>query len=105
MNLQRLDNPALNLVVPLAASHVDSLVTTFSGALDEEPNFLYWVPDERTRRIVLASFFRSAIRAGELYGEIHTTENADAIAIWIRAPDKPPSLIPTFTAGALPIGI
>ena len=85
MNLQRLVNPVLlNTVVPLEASHVEALVTTLSGALHDEPNFLYMVPDERTRRIVLPSFFRSAIRAGERYGEIHMTENADAVAIWIR---------------------
>jgi hypothetical protein len=85
MNLHRLDNPApLKPVVPLEAPDVEALVMTLSIAFHDEPNFVYLAPDERTRPIVLASFFRSAIRVGELCGEIHTTENADTVAIWVR---------------------
>ncbi len=90
MNPQRLDSPASSNTVPLDASLVESLVTTLSGAFHDEPNFLYMLPDERSRRIVSASFFRSAIRAGELYGEIHATRNAGAVAIWIRPEHNQP---------------
>jgi len=85
MNLQRLENPQqLSPLAPLEAPKLDSLATVLSRAFHSEPNLVYMVPDENTRRIVSPSIFLSAIRAGELYGEIHTTENADGVAVWIR---------------------
>ena len=41
------------------------------------------VPNEQVRRVAAPSFFLSAIRAGHLYGEIHTTEKGDGVAVWI----------------------
>ena len=50
----------------------------------DEASLEYVAPDEEGRQILLPSFFRSAIRAGELYGEIHMSENGDGVAVWIR---------------------
>jgi hypothetical protein len=85
MNLQRLDNPQqLSPVARLEPSQVDSLATVLSRTYQDEPDLAYMVPDEAMRRIVSPSLFQSAIRAGQRYGEIHTTENADGVAVWIR---------------------
>src|SRR2546428_11623027 len=85
MNLQRLENPQqLSPPAPLEAPKLDALATVLSRAFHSEPNLVYMVPDENTRRIVSPSIFLSAIHAGQLYGEIHTMENADGVAVWIR---------------------
>ena len=39
---------------------------------------------------MLPLYFRSATRAGHLYGEICATENLDGIAIWIRPENAAP---------------
>src|SRR5260370_20605479 len=85
MNLQRLDNPQqLSPVAPLEPSQVDSLATVLSRTYQDEPELAYMVPDEEVRRIVSPSLSQSAIRAGQRYGEIHTTENEDGVAVWSR---------------------
>src|SRR6266850_6294186 len=85
MNLQRLDNPQqLSLAPRLEPSQVDSLATVLSRTFQNEPELVYMLPDEQARRMVSPSLFLSAIRAGQRYGEIHTTENADGVAVWIR---------------------
>jgi hypothetical protein len=85
MNLQRLDNPQqLSPAARLEPSQLDSLATVLSRTFQDEPELVYMVPDEEARRIVSPSLFLSAIRAGQRYGEIHTTENADGVAVWIR---------------------
>jgi len=39
------------------------------------------IPDEESRRDVLPWFFEAAIRAGQLYGEVRTTETIDGGAV------------------------
>ncbi|HYR87930.1 MAG TPA: hypothetical protein VE422_27870 [Terriglobia bacterium] len=71
-------------VAPLEMSKVEALASVLSGALENEPNFKYLLPDEQTRRAVLPWFFRSiGIRACHLYGEIYTTESVEGGALWI----------------------
>src|SRR5262245_48229492 len=85
MNVQRLDN--LRHPIPAAsldALQSESLATALSRTLHDEPNLVYMVPDSDARRIMSPSFFLSAVRAGQLFGEIHTTENADGVAVWIH---------------------
>jgi GNAT superfamily N-acetyltransferase len=75
--------PKHNRVVRLETPQAGFLETVLSRAFHSEPNFTYIAPDERTRRAVLSWFFRSAIRAGQLYGEIYTTKAAEGGALWI----------------------
>jgi len=85
MNLQRLGNALRsNSAELLDASEIDSLAETLSEACLNEPQFVHMVPDDRARRAVLRLLFPAVVRAAERNGEIHTTENADSVAIWIR---------------------
>jgi len=77
------DSPQLNPVVCLETSQVDVLATVLSRVFHNEPSFVYVMPDEEIRRTVSPWFFRSAIHASLRYGEIRTTEAADAAALWI----------------------
>jgi len=63
---------------------IDLLAVILSRALYDEPNFTYVIPDEQQRRAVLPCFFRAlALRAGEVCGEIYTTETMEGGALWI----------------------
>src|SRR5262249_37485534 len=85
MNLQKSENvQQLIPGVQMGPSQVGPLANLLGRIFHNEANFEYLFPDEEARRIVLPSFFRSAIRAGRLYGEIHTTENQEGVAVWIR---------------------
>src|SRR5262245_24106847 len=85
MNLHRVDHPQQSpCAVRVEVSRIESLAAVLSRTLRHQPNLLYMFPDQETRRIVLPSFFLSVVDAGLLHGEIHTTENADGAAVWIR---------------------
>jgi hypothetical protein len=76
--------------VRLDVSQVDSLATVLSGALQNEPNFKYLIPDEQARRTILPWFFRAvAIRACHVYGEIYTTPTIEGGALWISPGHTP----------------
>jgi hypothetical protein len=60
------------------------LAVVLSRALHDESNLVYMFPEDDSRRRVLPQFFLSAIRSGQLQGEIHTTDHADGVAVWIR---------------------
>jgi hypothetical protein len=65
-------------------AQIDLLAVILSRALYDEPNFTYVIPDEQQRRAVLPWFFRAlALRAGEVCGEIYTTETMEGGALWI----------------------
>lgn len=64
-------------------SEIEILACVLARAFHNEPRFTYVLPDDRTRRDVLPSFFRVAIRVGQLYGQIYTTSMIDGGALWI----------------------
>jgi ribosomal protein S18 acetylase RimI-like enzyme len=68
----------------LDTSQIDLLATVFSRAFHNNPNFVYMIPDEGTRRTLSPWFFRSAIRASQLYGKIYTTDTIDGGALWFN---------------------
>src|SRR4030095_78201 len=85
MSLQRIEaEQRFSSEAELEASEVEALATVLTRTFHDEPNIEYVLPDEEVRRIALPSFGLSAIRAGQLYGEIHKTEDPDGVAVWIR---------------------
>jgi hypothetical protein len=77
-------NAKTQLVSPIStdAVHRDLPATVLSRALHNEPNLVFMLPDEDTRRTTLPRFFRSAIHTCERYGEICTA--GTGAALWIR---------------------
>jgi hypothetical protein len=56
-----------------------------SRSLQNEPSFVYIMPDERARRMILPWFFQMvAMPASRLFGEICTTNQIDGASLWIR---------------------
>jgi hypothetical protein len=85
MSLQRIEaEQRFNSEAELKASEVNSLVAVLARTFHNEPNLEYVLPVEQARRVALPSYYLSAIRAGQLYGEIHKTENSEGVAVWIR---------------------
>jgi hypothetical protein len=107
MNLERLDNPLeLNRSPGPQASRLDSLATVLSRAYHGNPSLTYLIPGAEVRRIVSPSLFLSVIRAGQLYGEIHTTENGDCVSVWINPAYEPSSRrIVRVSRMSLPLGL
>jgi hypothetical protein len=84
MNLQRLVHSLqYNAATQLEASQMDARANVLSHAYHKEPYLAYLIPDAEARRIVSPWLFLSVIRAGQLYGEINTTESGDGAAVWI----------------------
>jgi hypothetical protein len=82
--MQKIDeSQGLNPAVPLETSEVDLLARVLSDAFYDEPSFVYLMPDEKTRRIVSPLVFRHAIRASQMYGDVHTTQAVDGAALWL----------------------
>src|SRR5215467_6192916 len=72
-------------VTPLQVSQTEALATMLSRSFQNEPDFVYIVPDEQARRIILRWFFQMvAIPASRVFGEICTTNQIDGAALWIR---------------------
>jgi hypothetical protein len=85
MDLEKLANPLeANPGQRLGRRDVQRLATILGRNFHNEPNLVYLFPDEQERRLLSHSLFRSAIRAGQLYGEINVTEEQDSVAVWIR---------------------
>src|SRR5262249_47307138 len=69
----------------LHVSQTEALGTMLSRSLQNEPSFVYIMPDERARRMILPWFFQMvAIPASRLFGEICTTNQIDGASLWIR---------------------
>src|SRR5215469_13130797 len=72
-------------VAPLQVSQTEALATMLSRSLQNEPNFVYIMPDEQARRMILPWFFQMvAIPASRVFGEICTTNQIDGASLWIR---------------------
>ena len=72
-------------VARLRVSQTEALATMLSRSFQNEPNFVYLIPDEQARRISLRWFFQmAAIPASRLFGEICTTNQIDGASLWIR---------------------
>jgi hypothetical protein len=72
-------------VTHLQVSHTEALATLLSRSFQNEPNFVYIMPDEQARRIVLRWFFQMvAIPASRIFGEVCTTNQIDGASLWIR---------------------
>jgi hypothetical protein len=70
-------------VVQFEVSQEELLANVLGRAFQDEPNFIYVLPEERSRGEVLPSFFLGAIRVAQRYGQIDTTPMIDAGALWI----------------------
>ena len=74
-----------NICCPISmeSSEADGLANLLTQAYFDEPHFRYIMPDEQSRLRLLPALFREAVRATQLYGEIHTTHRLDGGALWI----------------------
>ena len=72
-------------VARLQVSQTEALATMLSRSFQNEPNFVYLIPDEQARLRSLRGFFQMvAIPASRLFGEICTTNQIDGASLWIR---------------------
>jgi len=72
-------------VAPLQVSQTQALVTMLSRSIQNELHFIYILPDEQARRIILRGLIEMvAIPASRLFGEISTTNQIDGASLWIR---------------------
>src|SRR4030095_14585158 len=69
--------------IPLEPSETDGLASLLTQAHFDEPHFRYIMPDEQARLRLLPGLFREAVRATQLYGEIHTTHRLEGAALCI----------------------
>src|SRR5262245_38776331 len=84
MNLQRLDNSQqLKPVKLFNALPAESLAWVLARAYHGNSAFKYVIPDSEARRTLSPWVFRSAVRAGQLYGEVRRAEMGDGAALWI----------------------
>ncbi len=58
------------------------LAQTLAAAFFEDPVFAWWVPDAPSRRTILPPFFRVVTEAYLPHGEIYTTDDVVAGAVW-----------------------
>src|SRR5215831_5514592 len=67
---------------PFRISQIQALATMFSSSFQNEPNFVYIMPDEQARRKILRWFFQMvAIPASQLFGEICATSRIDGASL------------------------
>jgi hypothetical protein len=72
-------------VSPVQVSQIEALATMLSRSFQNEPNFIYAMPDKQERGEMLRWFFRIvAIPASRLFGEIYTTKLVEGASLWIR---------------------
>ena len=72
-------------VAPLQVSQTEALATMLCRSFQNDPNFVYVMPDEQARPMILHWFFQMvAIPASRLFGEIFTTNQIDGASLWIR---------------------
>lgn len=62
---------------------VPDLSQTLAAAFFDDPVFSWWIPDPERRRQILPGFFGIVIRANLAHGEIYTTDDAVAGALWV----------------------
>jgi hypothetical protein len=67
----------------LEPSQLSGLAVVLGRAYCEEPHVTFAIPDEQTRLRLLPGFFRVAIDASQLRGEVHTAHRANGVALWI----------------------
>jgi hypothetical protein len=72
-------------VAPLQVSQTEAMAAMLGRSFQNEPNFVYIMPDEQARRMILRWFFQMvAIPASRAFGEICTTNQTDGASLWIR---------------------
>ncbi len=59
------------------------LAGALAGAVCDEPNFKYMIPDEQARSRFLTAFFGISGRTGQLRGEVLGQDDKSAV-VWIR---------------------
>lgn len=75
-------------VRPLCRGDVERLANALAQAFDADPNLIYLLPGGGKRAEVLPLFFEAAIRAGQQYGQVHTTEDVAGGAVWLRPGER-----------------
>jgi GNAT superfamily N-acetyltransferase len=70
-------------------TELHALATTLASAFDDDPLTMWLFPNGAARRRKLPAFFRSLLRASLPLGEVYTTADGGAVAIW-----NPPGTFP-----------
>lgn len=72
-------------VISLKKQKIPALAGVMSRAFENEPNFIYLLPDQSKRRHALEWFFRFVFNAAVLsHGECLTTMSEAGAAIWLK---------------------
>ncbi|MDD5082645.1 MAG: GNAT family N-acetyltransferase [Dehalococcoidales bacterium] len=71
-------------VIRLGKSEVTAAATTLARAFQDDPLFVYLIPDPVARQNALLVILQVMVRYGVLYGEVHTTSpNIEAVTVWL----------------------
>ena len=74
----------LSTLVRLGKPDIKPAAKVLARAFQEQPIFVYFIPDASKRRDKLHHVFEKAVRYGVLYGEVYATSpNLEGVAIWL----------------------
>jgi len=77
-------NPNMNTILRLDESHIIPSSIILGKAFQDNPSFIYRIPDASERKKKLKYLFEYTIRYGVLFGEVFSTSsNLEGIAGWI----------------------
>ncbi|PZG04659.1 GNAT family N-acetyltransferase, partial [Micromonospora craterilacus] len=70
------------LVRPATKADAGPLIAVLAEAFHEGPLADWLIPDPDERRTVYYRYFRDALYHGLQHGQVHTTSDQTAVAIW-----------------------
>lgn len=74
-------------VKELSEEHIDKAADTLARAFQDDAGMVYLIPDERRRTQLLPALLRVITRYGMRHGQVYTTGDTGAVAIWL-GPDN-----------------
>jgi ribosomal protein S18 acetylase RimI-like enzyme len=88
--------------VPLAPGQMREVGEVLARALDDDPHWLWILPDGSRRAQVLPWFMEASARYCHKHGEVHTTAGkVEGGALWIPPGKYPPSVVGMILAGMM----
>ena len=75
-------------VMALSEEHAGKAADTLARAFQDDAGMVYLIPDESQRVELVPAWLRVITTYGLQHGQVYTTANMEAVAIWL-GPDKP----------------
>jgi ribosomal protein S18 acetylase RimI-like enzyme len=75
-------------VIALSEEHAGMAADTLARAFLDDAGMVYLIPDESQRAKLVPAWMRVITRYGLQHGQVYTTANTEAVAIWL-GPEEP----------------